>query len=124
MARYLQWITHKGVKILFVNVKGLPEAEYLSALDEMQHQILEARSYPPTLIDQTELSPTRKTTDKTKEVEAAFNAAGIPEGFTAVVGLTPVAKKVAEILQRGKMRYFDTVDQAKEWLVSEAGGHH
>ena len=124
MARYVRWITHKGVKILFVDGKGLPESEYLSALEEMQQQILEARSFPPTLIDQTDLSPTRKTTDKTKAVEAAFNAAGIPEGFTAVVGLTPVAKKVAEILQRGKMHYFDTVDQAKEWLVSEAGGRH
>ncbi len=121
MARYVQLITHKGVKILFVNARGLAEEDYLAALDEMQQHILQARSYPPTLIDQTGLSPTRKTTDKTREVEAAFNAAGIPEGLTGVVGLTPVAKKVAEILQRGNMRYFDTVDEAREWLVTEAG---
>jgi hypothetical protein len=121
MARYVQWITHKGVKILFLNGKGLPEAEYLTALEELKQEIVQGRSYPPTLIDQTNFAPTQKTTDKAREITAAVNAAGIPDGPSAVVGLTPTAKKVAEILERGMIHYFDTVDEAKEWLAQEAG---
>jgi hypothetical protein len=37
-----------------------------------------------------------------------------------VVGLSKLGKMVAQLLTPGT-HYFDTVDQAKEWLVKEAG---
>ena len=120
MGQYVEWTTHKGVKILFVNGKGLPEAEYIAALEEMKQEILKERRAPPTLIDLSKTAMTQKTTNKAKEVAAASKAAGIPDGPCAVVGLTTLAKTVAQLLERG-MRYYDTVDEAKEWLVKEAG---
>ena len=86
MAKYVQWITHKGVQILLVNAKGLPEAEYVAAFEELKQEILKGQSNAPTL--------------------------------SAVVGLSKLAKVVAQLLNPGT-HYFDTVDEAKEWLVKE-----
>ena len=38
--RYVQWTTHKGERILFVNVAGLREAEYIAALEELKQALL------------------------------------------------------------------------------------
>jgi hypothetical protein len=121
MGKHAQWVTHKGVKMLFVNCHGLPEAECVAALEEMKEEILKQRSFPPTLIDLTESTMTSKTRNKAKEVAAAGKTADIPDGPCAVVGLTSVAKTVAQLLQRGKVHYSNTIDEAKEWLVKEVG---
>ena len=119
MARYAQWITHKGVRILFLNGRGLPEAEYVAALDEVTQEILNSRSSPPMLFDLGNTAMTPKTTQKAKEMDAALKAAGITDGPGAVVGLSKLAKMVAQVFGR-KTHYFDTIDEAKEWLVSES----
>jgi dihydropteroate synthase len=120
MAKYVQWITHKGVRMLFVNGKGLPEAEYIAAFEELKQEVLKERSSAPVLIDLSNTSMTQKTTAKAKEVSAAQKAAKVPDAPSAVVGLSKLAKTVAQILNPGT-HYFDTVDQAKEWLAKEAG---
>ncbi len=119
MARYLQWITHKGVKILFVNVKGLPDAEYVAAFEELKQEILKEQTNAPTLIDLSDTSMTQKTRDKAKEIADANKTMGREDAPSAVVGLSKLAKVVAQLLNPGT-HYFDTVDQAKEWLVKEA----
>ena len=119
MARYLQWITHKGVKILFVNVKGLPEAEYVAAFEELKQEILKEQTNAPTLIDLSDTAMTQKTRDKAKEIADANKTMGREDAPSAVVGLSKLAKVVAQLLNPGT-HYFDTVDQAKEWLVKEA----
>ena len=40
VGKYAQWITHKGERILFVNVAGLREAEYIAALEELKQALL------------------------------------------------------------------------------------
>jgi hypothetical protein len=61
---------------------------------------------------------TQKTSSKSKEVAAATRTAGLPDGPTAVVGLNRLQKAVAQLFGRGS-HYFDSLDQAKEWLVRE-----
>jgi len=39
-------------------------------------------------------------------------------GTSAVVGLNKLQKAVAQLFGRGS-HYFDSIDQAKEWLVKE-----
>ncbi len=119
MVKHVQWITHKGVKILFVNGKGLPEAEYIAAFEELKQEITRERSTAPTLIDLSDTAMTQKTRDKAKEVATTNKALGLPEAPSAVVGLSKLGKMVAQLLTPGT-HYFDTVDQAKEWLVKEA----
>jgi hypothetical protein len=118
MGKYAQWITHKGVKILFLNGKGLPETEYIAALEELKQELLKARSTVPVLTDMSNTTMTQNTTNKAKEVAADTKAAGIPDGPSAVVGLSTLAKAVAQMFARGS-HYFNTVEEAKEWLVKE-----
>lgn len=67
MGKYVQWIKHKGVRILFLNGKGLEEAEYVAALEEMKPEILRGRSGPPMLFDLSNTSMTPKTIEEAKE---------------------------------------------------------
>lgn len=71
------------------------------------------------LFDLTNTSMTPRTTAKAKEMDAAAKAAGVVDGPGAVVGLSKLAKMVAQVFGR-KTHYFDTVDEAREWLVSES----
>ena len=53
MGKYAQWITHKGRRILFVNVAGLREADYIAALEELKQALLglwlASQGHPPLL---------------------------------------------------------------------------
>ena len=118
MGKYAQWITHKGVRIMFLNGKGLAEAENMAAQEELKQELLRDRSTPPVLVDLSNTAMTQNTANKSKEVAAATKAAGLPDGPTAVVGLNKLQKAVAQLFGRGS-HYFDSIDQAKEWLVKE-----
>lgn len=118
MSKYLQWIEHKGARILFVNVKGLSEAEYVAAFDELKQMILTEGANALTLIDLSDTTMTQKTRDKAKEIFNANKSKGLPDNPSAVVGLSRLAKTVAQLLNPGT-HYFDTLDQAKDWLASE-----
>ena len=120
MGKYAQWITHKGVKIHFVNGKGLREAEYVAALEELKQELLKARSSVPVLTDMSNTTMTENTTNKAKEVAADTKAAGIPDGPSAVVGLSTLARAVAQMFARGS-HYFNTIEEAREGLVKEEG---
>ena len=118
MGKHVQWIEHKGVRILFLNGKGLAEAENFEAQEELKQELLKDRSSPPVLVDLSNTVMTQKTSGKSKEVAAATKAIGMPDGPTAVVGLNKLQKAVAQLFGRGS-HYFDSLDQAKEWLVKE-----
>ena len=121
MGKHVQWITHKGVRILFLNGKGLSEEENFAAQDELKQELLRDRSGPPVLVDLSKTAMTKKTADKSKEVFAATKGAGLPEGPSAIVGLNKLQKAVAQLFDKGAAHYFDNIDQAKDWLAKEAG---
>ena len=43
MGKNVQWITHKGKRILFLNAAGMREAEYAAAIDELKQELLKER---------------------------------------------------------------------------------
>ena len=118
MGKHVQWIEHKGVRIIFLNGKGLNETENFEAQEELKQELLRDRSSPPVLVDLSNTTMTQKTSSKSKEVAAATKTAGLPDGPTAVVGLNKLQKAVAQLFGRGS-HYFDSIDQAKDWLVKE-----
>ena len=118
MGKCVQWVTHKGVRMVFMNGKGLAEAENIAAQDELKQELLRDRSSPPVLVDLSNTAMTQNSANKSKEVAAATKAAGIPDGPTAVVGLNKLQKAVAQLFGRGS-HFFDSVDQAKDWLAKE-----
>jgi hypothetical protein len=119
MGKYVQWITHKNKKILFLNANGLREAEYMVAQEELKQELLKARISALVLVDATGTEMTTKTTNKAKEVAAATKAEGIVDGPSVVVGLTGLQKAVAQLFGRG-IHFSNTLEEAREWLVKEA----
>lgn len=116
MAKYVQWITHKGKRMLFVNCAGLKEAEYLKALQEYQQAMLQQRSATLVLVDLTRTEITTATMNRAKEMTSAVQAAGVPFGPNAVVGMSKVMKSVASLSAR-QVHFADTVEEGKEWLA-------
>ena len=122
MGKYVQWTTHKGKRILFLNAKGLREAEYMLAMEEMRQELLRERDGVLVLVDATGTEMTTKTTNKAKEVAAATKAKGIPDKPSVVVGLTGLQRAVAQLFGRG-IHFSSTIEEAREWLVKEDEKH-
>jgi hypothetical protein len=104
--------------MVFMNGKGLAEADNFAAQEELKQELLRDRSSPPVLVDLSNTVMTQKTSNKSKEVATATKAAGLPDGPTAVVGLNKLQKAVAQLFGRGS-HFFDSADQAKDWLAKE-----
>jgi len=122
MGKYVQWATHKGKRILFLNAKGLREAEYMAAMEEMRQELLKERDGVLVLVDATGTEMTTKTTNKAKEIAAATKAKGIPDKPSVVVGLTGLQRAVAQLFGRG-IHFSSTIEEAKDWLVKEDEKH-
>ena len=122
MGKYAQWITHKGKRILFLNAKGLREAEYITALEEMRQELLKEREGALVLVDSTGTKMTTLAVNKAKEASAATKAEGLPQMPSVVVGLTGLQRAVAQLLRRD-LYFAETVEEGKEWLVKEDKKH-
>ena len=118
MGEHMQWVTHKGKRILFVNCARLGEAEILASFEEMKQELLKERTGPMVLIDISDIDMTTALIGKAKELTAATKDAGIKDGPNAIVGLTGLQKAVAQLFGRG-VHFADSVGEAKEWLVKE-----
>ena len=118
MARYTQWIEHKGKRILLVDHPGLSEAQYVEAMEEMKQEILKEKAGALVLVNVAGIDMTKAVVDKSKEVVNAAKKAGIPDRANVVVGLTGLQKAVAQLFGRG-VRFVDTVEEAKDLLVKE-----
>ena len=51
MAKYTQWIEHKGKRILLVDHPGLSEAQYVEAMEEMKQEILKEKAGALVLVN-------------------------------------------------------------------------
>jgi hypothetical protein len=118
LAKYIEWLTHKGKRILFVNGAGLREADYIAAQEEMKQEILKERAGPLVLVDATKTEMSTATVNKAKSVAAATKAAGIPDGPSVVVGLTGLQRATAQLFGRG-IHFSNTIEEAKDWLAKE-----
>ncbi len=118
MGKYVQWITYKGKRILFLNAKGLREAEYMVAMEEMRQELLKERDGVLVLVDATGTEMTTQTTNKAKEIATATKDKGIPDKPSVVVGLTGLQRAVAQLFGRG-IHFSGTIEEAKDWLVKE-----
>ncbi len=118
MAKYAQFITYKGKRMLFVNAAGLPEAECLVAFEELKQALIKEGKGVLVLVDMSKTTMTQKITNKAKEATAATMAMGIKDKPNAVVGLTGLQKAVAQLFGRG-LHFSNSIEEAREWLVQE-----
>lgn len=119
MAKYAQFITYKGKRMLFVNASGLPEAECLVAFEEMKQALLQEGKGVLVLVDMSGMEKmTTAIVNKAKEVTAATKDAGIVDKPSAAVGLSGLQKAVAQLFARGT-HWTNSIDEARQWLVKE-----
>ena len=119
MSRYLEWIEHKGKRILYVDFSGLKPHEILQAMDENQEEILRQPA-DSTILTLTNMSGTRTTTEmneKGKEIAAATQGR---VKAAAVIGLSGIQKVIAMGVR--SIHTEDSMEDAKDWLVSQANG--
>ena len=121
----IQWIQHKGKRILFVDFTNIQEeAAYLKAIEELEVEIfkLPKEHQALILINQSGSIASKAVTDRSKQMMAAAKKKGIPDSPTALVGNIGFSKAVALAIQffRPDIYLADDVESAKEWLISRA----
>ena len=126
MGNRVQWIEHRGKKILFCDYSNIhDEEDYIRAIVETEVEVL--KQVPGTLIlmliDTTGSHITSRVTQRTRELAAAARKRGIPSSPTAIVGVSgPAQKAIVMAMQflRPDLRTAESVAAAKDWLVGQA----
>jgi len=127
MGNRVQWIEHRGKKILFCDYSNIhDEEDYIRAIVETEVEVL--KQVPGTLIlmliDTTGSHITSRVTQRARELAAAARKRGIPSSPTAIVGVSGAAQKaIVQAMQflRPDLRTAESVAVAKDWLVSRVG---
>lgn len=123
MDNRVQWIEHRGKKILFCGYSNQDEEEYIQALAEAETEVL--KQEPGTLIlmliDTTGSLITSQITRRARELAVAARKRGIPSSPTAIVGVSGAAQRAilaAMQFLRPDLHSAESIAAAKDWLVS------
>jgi hypothetical protein len=116
------WIEHKGKKIFYQDFSRqfYNAAAVKAELEEVQKVVI-AQPRDSVLV----LSDFRDTSvgsDLLASMNAASNATKDHVHKTAVLGVTGMKRKLADLLTAltgQPLKYFDDMDSAKDWLVEE-----
>lgn len=127
MGNRVQWIKHRGERIIFCDYSNIQEEEeFLRAIEEMEQEVL--KEEPGTLIlmliDVTGSRVSSNVTTRARGVAAAAREKGIPSSPTAIVGVSGPAKKAIVLAMqflRPDLRTVGTISEAKDWLVRRVG---
>ncbi len=119
----LQWITHRGQRILAIDFSAITERSVaLAAIAEVRPGI--AAEPPNSVLTLTNITgsnfdPTVVEALKqlTKDDKPYVRAAAV----VGVTGLQRIVMSVVSVFSNRTFGLFDTVEAAKDWLVEEAG---
>lgn len=120
----IQWIQHKGKKILFVDASNIrDEDNFLRILVEAEAQILaqpKGHQYL-TLFYSPNSLVSKVITDRAKQVFANAKAKGIPAGPTAWIGSSGFQRAVVSTMQYfiKEIHIADSIEEAKDWLAAQ-----
>ena len=120
MGKNVNRITHKGKEMLFLDGSGLSEAESVVAWEDARQELLKERGTPLILVNGTNIAMTPAALTKAKEAAAALK--GISDYRVAFVGLTRLQKSTAQLVMKSHhmdAHFCQTLEEGKEWLVSE-----
>lgn len=115
-----QLITHKGRKIVYVNLSGCQAAEVSTITDEARKLIAsQPKESALILTDVTNI----QLNSETSHIMKAFSENNTPyTKASAVIRIEGLKKIIYSAVQRVSGRTiptFDTVEQAKDWLVEQ-----
>lgn len=121
----LEWINHKGKKILYINYSKLiatkPEEKklILDTIKKARDIAANSKEKIRFLSDVTDASADKEVTQALKEF-AAFTAANDKTEKECVVGITGIQKVLLTAINafaKSKIIMFNDIAQAKDWLV-------
>ena len=118
MSEHIQWIEHKGEKILYIDYSNLTIDEILRVLDQVTEEVLR-QPKGSTILTLTNMKNTRTTkemNERAKEMSAAIKE-HVGLSAVAIVGLRGIQKVIAQAV-RTDIYYADSIEAAKDWLVS------
>jgi hypothetical protein len=118
MGKTINWIDHKGKKILFCDFAGFSEDEYISGVDAMEKELLAQGkgSYTLLLIDVEGSHMTQKTSDRGKKTIEVLTPENITTK-TSMIGISGVKRIIAQAISRD-VHFDKDKESAKDWLVS------
>jgi hypothetical protein len=116
----VQFITHKGKRILFIDLHGRSADEIRAMLPDIQHAMTsEPRNSVLSLSDWTDAQVTREVAEEIKKT-MVFDRPHVKR--TALVGIEKLPKiflQAFKTFSRREFTTFPSLDQAKDWLVEE-----
>jgi len=115
----INWIRHRGKRILHVDHSTLSEEEHQEIIDLAIKAMIELPE-GSELLDIADFTGTPVTQAKRRKLKELAIVRQRLKGTTVVVGLSGFGKAMAGLLNPG-MKYLDSVEEAKEWLVEQAG---
>jgi hypothetical protein len=116
------WIEYKGKKIFYQDFSKLfyNSAAVKAELDEVQ-KIVKAQPLNSVLV-LTDMRDTHVGSDLLPAMNAASAATKDHVYKTAVLGVTGIKRKLADLLSQltgQPLKYFDDAEAAKRWLVED-----
>ncbi|MDH4162903.1 MAG: hypothetical protein OEW15_09485 [Nitrospirota bacterium] len=113
----VQFIEHKGKKILHMNFSHCKPDEVLSIIDQAKPVIA---AQPPkslcTLTDVTETGFNTKVSDSMKEFVTHNKPFIVASAVVGVTGLKQIIFNAVMKFSGRELHAFDTLDKAKDWL--------
>ena len=120
MSERVQWITHKGKRILFSDYSGLAGDEYIAALEATEREIIQhpAGSTLLTLVDLTDSTVSSAAVKRGQELEVARKQRGV-RTFVATVGLVGMKAVLIQFVRKD-VHAVASVEEGKDWLAAQS----
>lgn len=127
MTDRVDWIEHKGRKIMFFNLKGASHDDILAMVEKGKR--LYSAEPPHSILELIDTTDADFDTESWKEVR--IFAKSIKEyvkaaAIVGVSGMTRFMLKAANIFAKRTVTPFEDMEAAKDWLLEQAGasGYH
>lgn len=111
-------ISHKGKEILYVDYQGMSKEEILRTMDDATEFALNENRPLLRLSNMTDVFGVKDIVDKAKESGKKTNHLTIKRAAVGITGAKKVLFNAFNRVTGNNARAFDTVENAKEWLVT------
>lgn len=124
MSERIQWITHEGKRILYIDASNIQdEKQFLQLFDEAETEIIaQPKGHAILTLFYSPNSVITKTIpDRAKQVFANAKAKGIPTGPTAWVGSSGFQRAAVLAMQFfiKEIHVAESIEEAKDWLAAQ-----
>lgn len=114
----IEWVSHKGKKILVIDYSGLEIADQLEQIKKAVNILV--KSGNKDNLSLTDVSKTNLTQEFAEMAKIMGKQSALVTKKAAIVGVTGIRKIILNTVNSisgNSRKPFDTVEEAKDWLV-------